>query len=58
MPNPTEREFPMCHFTPMTYEVSDTDSDGHGGEEWFECKHCGHTKAVDEVMRAAASMGV
>lgn len=28
---------PRCHFTPMQL-------DGEGGEEWWECAHCGHTK--------------
>ena len=28
---------PKCHFTFMALEFSDN-------EEWWECKHCGHTQ--------------
>ena len=30
---------PMCHLTPMFLDQSDN-------EQWWECKHCGHTKAI------------
>ena len=32
---------PMCHFTFMEMEYGD---DGDRSVEWWECKHCGHTK--------------
>ena len=30
---------PKCHFTFMSHEASDY-------EEWWECRHCGHTKNI------------
>ena len=30
---------PYCHFKPMSHDASDC-------EEWWECKHCGHTKHI------------
>ena len=30
---------PVCHFTPMFHNASDS-------EDWWECKHCGHTKHI------------
>ncbi len=39
-------EHPKCHMTPMDYVCAD---DGTNGQvEYWECRHCGHTK---EVMR-------
>jgi hypothetical protein len=32
---------PRCHLTPMEMESGD---DGDRSVEWWECKHCGHTK--------------
>lgn len=47
----TEEEFieeknevrPVCHFTPMEYVSAD---DGCQTVEFWECKHCGHTKEI------------
>jgi len=42
-----EQEVFICHFTPMEYCCGD--ADGFGSfEDWFECKHCGHVKQLDE----------
>ena len=35
---------PMCHLTPMDLEIGD-------GEEWWECRHCGHVKNIAWVPR-------
>lgn len=35
---------PLCHFVPMDLEFDDSESGG--GDCWFECRHCGHTKDV------------
>lgn len=31
---------PNCHMKPMEYCWSER------GEEWYECRHCGHTKGT------------
>lgn len=38
---------PRCHNTPMIYNSADN---GNGAtDEWYECKHCGHTKFVKTI---------
>lgn len=34
---------PICHMTPMSYEFAD---DGFYQVDFWECKHCGHTKEI------------
>jgi hypothetical protein len=47
MKEATETERPICHSTPMSYEFAD---DGPSCQvEFWECKHCGHTKAISET---------
>jgi len=36
--------YPKCHFTNMSLEASDY-------EEWWECKHCGHTEEMKMLDR-------
>lgn len=42
-------EVPECHFTPMEYAWADDWP--NGSVEFWECKHCGHTK---EAQRSPA----
>ncbi len=35
---------PICHFTPMEYEHGESIPEAHSYPDWWECKHCGHTK--------------
>ncbi len=39
-----EAAAPICHFTPMSLDQSDS-VDGYY-EEWWVCCHCGHTKEL------------
>lgn len=34
-----EKIAPRCHMTPMQL-------DGCSDEQWWECRHCGHTKSA------------
>lgn len=45
--NKPETEPPKCHFTPMSLEWAD---DGCQQVEYWECKHCGHTKEASRVL--------
>lgn len=42
---------PMCHFTPMTLHLDDTEpgNDDH----WYECEHCGHTEDITDAWAKA-----
>jgi len=42
MPEP-----PKCCFTPMTYEFADDSPNGQ--VEFWECRHCGHTKEANRT---------
>lgn len=37
-----QKSAPICHFTTMSVDSSDYES-------WWECEHCGHTKALSET---------
>ena len=39
MEDDLNKRAPHCHFRPMFL-------DGPYGDAWWECSHCGHTKAV------------
>jgi hypothetical protein len=38
-----EEEAPICHFTKMSLEFGGDYFNG-SYDEWWECRHCGHTK--------------
>jgi hypothetical protein len=38
---------PTCHFTPMSYELAD---DGCQQVDFWECRHCGHTKEISRTL--------
>jgi len=41
---------PMCHFTPMGYAWADDWPNGQ--VEFWECRHCGHTKEINRTYPA------
>ena len=42
-----EEKRPECHFTPMEHCWAD---DGCEQVEFYECRHCGHTKEICRVL--------
>lgn len=45
---PDKPEPPKCHFTPMIYSWGD---DIARQVDFWECKHCGHTKEISMSYR-------
>lgn len=42
-----KEEVPKCHMTPMEFAFAD---DGAETVEFWECKHCGHTKEITRYL--------